>query len=392
MTKFKLNDFKFFILLVAMLFFPFGIKIFGLTILDFAIASLIMLSFKDFSFKKITFLFFSLFIIILLFSTLLGIFFSDNFNFEKIIFFYKISLPFLLYLSLSSIKFNHDKTKKLLKIIFWLFLIMSVWVYMYYWLKFTNIIIGHTRVSFPMSEYTSSDAHLYSVYLAISFIFLIFTRDKYNYFSDKLFYFVLFIGLIATLMTASRSGVLLISVGLTFLVFNKLSITNLAKTIFYTLIFICILLISVSFIDDDFMELVSPLFERAFKIGVSNDDSVSTRLLSFQESLSETAKFYFLFGVGFFASSKVWYDGGLSTFIANSGLFGLLAFITLVSSYLLSVYKSHNKDFKYLLVIFILYAIANLITEYFLVTRSIFIFIIYIFILNLFINKKLEEK
>ena len=268
---------------------------------------------------------------------------------------------------------------------------MSLWVFAYYYMKLNGIIIGHTRVSFPLSNYIYSDAHLYSVYLSISIIFFISIRDKILY-SNLFFNTVIAISVLATLSTASRSGTVILFIGFMYIFISKSTLRSFLKLLLLMIILLSIIVMAINFISDDINELIEPLFNRAFSFNISNDDSASIRFLSLETAFSDSSSLFNLLGVGVLSSSKVWFDGGLSTFIANTGFIGFILFIGFIVAFIISTIKYKNKYSSILILMFILYGLINFISEYFLVTRSVFMFVIYTSLLYVLINQNNLKK
>jgi hypothetical protein len=357
---------------------------FSLRLLDFTLILFVILTLSRVVIRVNPYLvsvFFSFWASLLL-SLLLGVVVTEVINIEKIIFIYKFMMPVLLYLSLTRVSLTENEVHQLVRISFIVFFIMSLWVFIYIYLTSSGIIVGNSRVSFPLSNYRYSDAHLYSSYLSLSVLFFIMIKNKIKY--SKLFiYATIFIGIVATILTGSRTGVVVLFSGFLVLLFYNFSGIRIIKY-FIFLTFSTLIMISIVTFLPEYYEQINALNSRAFSFNISNDDSVSIRYLSLLKSIEESAYTSYLLGVGILSSSSVWYDGLISTLIANSGFIGLFFFFSFIVLFLISLYKKRNKYSVFSIILLVIYIGVNLITEYLLTTRGSFMIVIYLFLLHWF--------
>ncbi len=385
----KINSLRFITLILCIISFPFGFQIApAIRLLDIFIILFVLLSYYEI--KAYGVYFYSLIILLFVFliSSTLGFIDQKDFKPEGVIFYYKYFIPFIFFSSISKFSISDEKLKRLVNFSFGIFSFLILWVFAYYAFKFSGAIVGHTRVSFPFSDYESSDAHLYSVYIGLSIVF--FTFFHYQVKRNLISKLIYVLAIPALLATGSRSGLLLI------IIFSSLYILLTYPYLFILLgvISISIFSIFLSIFDkdmsktdpDSFLDLIYPLIQRAINFDLSDDDSASTRVESLRISVDETMDTFHVFGNGFFYSKLGWYDGTFSNLLANGGILSLLVLFIILSIFTLEMYKRSRICKHYLLVCFTTaFFLVNSITEYFLVTRGFFYFIIYYFLI---INSK----
>ncbi len=116
-------------------------------------------------------------------------------------------------------------------------------------------------------------------------------------------------------------------------------------------------------------------------------DNIShySRVVKTGIGIEDTAIFHHLIGIGIFKSSRTWYDSLVGILFSHVGLIGFLIFI-----YLLFKLIQNNRDYcdentkryNYLfMVVLVCYIVANFITEFFLISRSVFPVVLYLSIL-----------
>jgi len=319
------------------------------------------------------------FFILIFFSSFLGLQVTNSFDLKNGLgFLYKF---FFIYAFKNSL-FTIDPDKKQLKIIYnlWyaVYYILMIWVFIYIYLVSNKILVGSSRPSFPFSnDYQYSDAHLYSNYLSLSFIFFHLTRNFFKF--PKIIRLIELILIFPSIfLTGSRNGLLLILLSLpAIIILNFKNMKHLFKELLYfgaAFIISFILFLNIS---DD----ASLLIRRTLSFTL--DESVLGRVTKFQTAVQEASNSIYLFGVGLFSKQGVWYDGIHSQIIATGGLISLLLFFLLFLYYWRkSVNSFKRKKFYHLFsVLLFLYFISNLITEFVLVSRSLIPFLFYAFIL-----------
>lgn len=318
-------------------------------------------------------------------STMIGTFKNDSIEYLKLGFIYKYVFIFAVPWVVVSIV----KTKKQIKIINWLllvnFIFLSSWTYIYLSLLASGAINGNFRPSFPLSgDYMYSDAHLYSAYLGFFVVaYLFYLRRFFNH--NLVVSFAIAInGIVGMILTGSRTGVFLF--GLTILIYGlynfvklfclKNNILNRKKTIIKLVPSLFLILFSIVFFllyIDSFFSDYERLMQRAFSFDLAVDQSSLLRVQKLMIGIGDASYSGLLLGVGLH-SSFVWYDGIFSILIAHGGLLFVLSIFIF---YLLIVRKAaivstNKKDFLLFLLLVILYFVANLITEYILVSRNAF--------------------
>ncbi len=333
------------------------------------------------------FLWITIFVLIF-FSSFLGLQVTNSFDLKNGLgFLYKF---FFIYAFKNSL-FVIEPDKKQLKIIYnlWyvVYYILMIWVFIYVYLVSNKLLAGSLRPSFPFSnDYQYSDAHLYSNYLSLSFIFFHLTRDFFKF--PKIIRLIELILIFPSIfLTGSRNGLLLILLSLpAIIILNYKNMRYLSKELLYfgvAFLFSFVLFLNIS--GDP-----SLIIKRTLSFSV--DASILGRVTKFQTAVQEASNSIYLFGVGLFSKQGIWYDGMHSQIIATGGLVSLLIFFLLFFYYWRGREKAFRRKKIYYLfsLLFFLYFISNLITEFALVSRSLIPFLFYIFIL---INiEKSEDK
>jgi len=254
------------------------------------------------------------------------------------------------------------------------------------------------RPSFPFStEKWASDAHLYSVYLSTNLMFyLLYWKNKFRIGQFRnLLIILLTIG--ATLLTGSRGGIVILVVGV---ILNQLwNIKHLlyVKSNVFFLFPVALLIIVVFAISVEIGPFIEGLLHRSFNFELIGDDSSIARIEKLKASFEQTASTAYLFGVGIIGSRIIWYDGilaSLNAFIGLGGIFVVIAisFLTIRNHYI-SAQRNNQLDlFRVFLIIFLVYFIANLITEFLLVTRSVLPVAIFLSVISYKINRSVVSK
>ena len=99
-----------------------------------------------------------------------------------------------------------------MKILYLVFLVLVIWVFIYYVLRVNGMIQGRARVSYPLSDYHISDAHLYASYLSFTFV------AYFEYFRKVLNHgkihssLVLVFTVAALILTGSKTGLLILMI------------------------------------------------------------------------------------------------------------------------------------------------------------------------------------
>jgi hypothetical protein len=142
------------------------------------------------------------------------------------------------------------------------------------------------------------------------------------------------------------------------------------------------------------------VFKRIVDFSFLDNISRYSRIIKMNIGIEDAAIFDYLIGVGIFKSSLIWYDSLIGILFSHIGLIGILVFIFILFRLALNNGEYLNKDtmkYNYLfMVVLVCYFIANLITEFFLISRSMFPVALYLSILyhyqKLAYNKRLKSE
>ena len=320
----------------------------------------------------------------IVFSILIASFSWHSADSERLVFLYKYTLIFFIpIITLSCIK-NFRQLGFICHALFISFLFMICWVYYYVFSVGSGVIIGVSRVSFPGSDdFLTSDAHLYSNYLAISLLFYLFYyRIKGNH-GLIISSFVCLTCLGALILTGSRNGLLLLILGI-FLRLGLLPFSGKKVRLSKSKLAIFLILSTATMflgfrIWIEFSDFFSDAADRALNFDFTNDLSTQGRIAKIYLAFSDIERTSLLFGASIFRSSLTWYDNGLSIVLVHSGILGIM----LILSSLLLIFAKFLKnirssEYQAAFCLLSVYSISNVITEFALVTRSALPVIIYI--------------
>jgi hypothetical protein len=132
---------------------------------------------------------------------------------------------------------------------------------------------------------------------------------------------------------------------------------------------------------DDFLVL----FERIFSTEVAGDSSFKGRIRKMMIGIEDAEYSLYLLGVGVLHSSLVWYDSLIGVLVSHVGIIGAIFFAVLILRFwrgVGTVRQALRGNGLIFTVILLCYLLANAITEYFLISRSFFPFLVYTFILR----------
>jgi hypothetical protein len=401
--KINLNNFFFFGIGLSLLLFSIDHKIIYLfRIFDLLIISLIGLFILTNPKVKVELLVvFFLIILVLIISSLLGVIKKGFLNFSRLGFIYKYFFIFFVPWFIVSVVKTYKQIKLVNRLLLINFIFLSSWAWIYVYIRDIGLIQGSSRPSFPFGDFRQSDAHLYSSYLSFFLItYLLYFRKFFNH--NLLFSLIIvFNSIFGLLMTGSRTGMLLIFVFL--IIYGMYMLNNFFKLIFSSQIILSkkiinkflkktiILIILIIFLDYFFYEFLEDNYSsitRALNFNLIDDMSSQDRVEKLMVSLNEVLYLGMIFGNGL-SSNYVWYDGILSILIAHGGF--ILIFFIFIFYYLI-IKKSYPGFFSwnYLLFIFLclLYLLANLITEYIMVSRNAFPILVLLSTLFIDLSKK----
>ncbi len=389
MTIDKRLDILFKLLILAVMLSPFNYNIYSIRPLDivliiFIILAIPMINIQSNNLKSVL-LFFTIFTV----SIAMGAIFSSNdTNLLRGLFIYKYLLPFLLIAVVYSIPFNSKQLDLLVKVLFFAYLFLVIWVFIAVLdhILFAPKHISSFRPAFPFRDNPfHSDAHLYSIYLSVGLIFFIGMYNKLNISGYYKIPFIL-LSLAALLMTGSKTGILILVISLIMSLFIMKK-----KYIFYTIATVSIGLLFIyslshmSSLNIEFINHFIFLSNRAFSYESLSAYLESNRIEKMYMGIADASIFNYFIGVGIFKSILTWYDSLIGSLMSHVGLVGILAFLYVLFRLVLNNQKyvdSHTKVYYYLFIILLIcYFIANNITEFYLVSRSVFPFVMYLSIL-----------
>ena len=315
--------------------------------------------------------------LVFIISSYLSLLSNNNLRITGLAFYYKYLLIFIIPVIVIVTVNNKIRLFKIITILYYLYILLNIWVYIYYWLRINEYIIASQRISYPLSDYTISDAHVFSSYLSFTLIaYLEYVRIMLRH-SIIRSYIIVMLSIGALFMTGSKTGILILALYTIYIVIRnicylrKKNVINLIITIIITsLIFTFVIYSNINIKED-----IIYLYERTTTYDLE-DASINRRYLYLRKAIDEASQNYLLFGKGPTASNQKWYDGGLSIVIAHGGLLGVFVMVF----YIFCVIKeinilSRRSNSKYLRKVFLLllftYILLSLITEHFLITRNV---------------------
>jgi len=387
--------FIFYLLCIAILLFPINYPVFfSFRPTDIIILSVILITLPVVSIPKDLLLFFLLFFSILLISSWIGLCYYQKFNVYHLIFFYKYFIVFYIPFVICCLRFNDYELNTFVLLLFYTFFFLVFWTYIYLYLYKAGIIHGRSRPCFPLTlgRY-STDAHLYSSYLSVGLVAFVCVGKKFfknNFFRGLL----IIISMGSIFLTGSRTGVVVLVSGLFISLCFAKSIRKILKILSVSILFFLFVYI--------FLEKFVLTSNHSFKIvercfmNPFNDDSGLGRIVKLIIAIRESDYCFNLLGSGILSSQQTWYDGFFSIMIAHGGFCGVFVFLSWIS-FIVVKYKIISEqnlrigEYRYLLIVLAVYAVSNIITEYFLVTRSYFPFAVFISVLMTKIRSPIKE-
>lgn len=372
----NISNICFLFLFIGILFVPFNLQILGpFRATDIFISLSIIMFFLKLQMDKLYFNFLLLIFILIFLSSVFGLAIVGFVQLETIGFLYKFYFPFLLFALVVTLLKYKDYSKIIHFALFSTFLFLVIWVYLYSYLRDLGIVVGNYRPSFPFSEdFNISDAHLYSSYLALGLIMYLFYWSKFFNIAGFFNYLLFILSLGSIFLTGSRGGIVLVFAAfLIWIVLIGYKIV-LAKLYYLPVAgFLVLIIINMDILPmpgEDSFKLIS----RAMDFELADDESSLGRIRKLKTSFDQTERVGYLLGVGLFSNKLIWYDGLIGIINSYLGLLGIFLFLGFVLYVIFSIYKLaiYEKYGSYIfIIVFITYFIANIITEYFLVTRSV---------------------
>ena len=314
------------------------------------------------------------------------------------IFIYKYLFIFLLPWLIVSVIKTEKQIIIVNKLLLINFILLSIWSWIYVYLRSIELIDGQPRPSFPTLDFQQSDAHLYSSYLGFflsAYILYIKNFFRHNFF---LSFIISVNGIVGLLMTGSRTGILLISI--TFLAFSFSEFKNYLnlvykfkkiqiKKLFYALSILIFLIELLFMFQYEFINNFNYLIQRALNFNLLNDLSSLQRLTKLKLSLAEVSHLGWLLGNGL-KSKLIWYDSIFSMLMAHGGLLIIILFIVFYFLIMkrISVNVFNKKNHKIFVFLISIYLISNLITEHIMISRNAFPVLVFLATMYVTIKKK----
>jgi hypothetical protein len=405
LIKVNINSFLFFVLCICLATFSINYEIVtSLRVLDiFFVILFFLFLLTNPPVNKILLIVFIFIAFIFFTSNMVGIFLYGSPELERLVFIYKYFFIFTLPWMVVVIVRTDEQIKIINKLLLINFIFLSSWTYIYLALLASGSIVGSFRPSFPFStDYTVSDAHLYSSYLGFFLItYILYLKNYFNH-NFIISFLIIVNGLAGLILTGSRTGLVMLILGfflfilysfISLLFKNKKSLLQ-RKTIIYSvasLILISFAIILMAPYISIFFINYTDLIERAFNLELSTDMSSQARIQQFFIGLKDSENTGLFLGLGLL-SSLTWYDGIISILIAHGGL--LFIFSIYIFYYLIikkaAINTINQKDFLLFLLLTILYLAANIVTEYIFITRNAFPVLVMLSILfiNIFNKRK----
>jgi hypothetical protein len=125
------------------------------------------------------------------------------------------------------------------------------------------------------------------------------------------------------------------------------------------------------------------LFNRAIHIGFQQDESTLQRVRSMKAAADLVFDGPVFIGVGLQSSPQSFYDGAIASIMVSSGPCGIVIFAGIILTFFVrlgrqAVRNGRVREFTMLFFVAINYLFANLITEFFLVSRSVVPFAVFL--------------
>lgn len=304
-------------------------------------------------------------------SVLGGMDVFDSANPERLIFLYKYAVPFII---IWVIRGRDNSFYYVVGSYSFLVVLLSFWVFVSVFFRYDFLHLPY-RPSYIFSNIT--DSHLLSSFLGFSACVVLVFKSL-SLLTTKQFMFIFPIVVSAVLMSTGRGGLVLVTVFVLYRIFFSLSHFSGVFRINKFIALIGVLLIasiSLFVYFDLVLELVGS--SRTFNWRFDQDASSLARLsnlnLAFEESLNG-----FPLSSGLLGAYLVFYDGGLSFILAHFGLLLLGLFVVFL---LRCLFLFHTVGGASLSGLLFVYIIENLITEYFMVSRSVIPSVAILFVL-----------
>lgn len=344
-----------------------------------------------------------IFYILYFLSTIYGVLCIGVVNPQNFVFIYKYSVLFIcVWLFLSS-RLNERQIRFLLKILFFSFIAVLAYEYVTLYLfkvRYPNL-VGTFRPNFPFTDPFPSegggylgDAHLFAAYISTGLLAIIFSR-QYGLLRIGLpFYSLLLIVVFAgMLLTGSRNGIVTFSATVVLCGFlglaKKIAASkNLVRIKRASLQLVFVGLVAVAALTALYIKygtqqnLAKRLLRRAFYFSLSEDQSYLGRVRKFTAAWDLVLDSPVIIGPGLQSASCSFFDGAVPSILVSAGLGGVCVYATIIVASFAILHKKATqnqrlKEFQILSFVSLNYLLANLITEFFLVSRSVIPFAVF---------------
>ncbi len=397
----KLNFSNIFLTLII-LSFPFNYKIFlFLRLQDFFVLGFIFINIKKIKFQEFKFIL--LFIFFLLISCLNGYIFYEKFYFFKLAFIYKIIIP-ILFIFLIKDYFKFSKIDNIYLQVNLIFIFYLLYILSFYYFSFAGTYISVPKLPSSISIFntikqnTLLDKHLMGNLVGLFFsIQIIYQFEFIKNNSNKLFnVFILYVFLLIFSKLFESRGIYLYTLIAAYLNINYIFQNYFSKvariTINILLIFV-LFVILLLFYRYDLINNYWVFYDLKYlyKIYISETTFVgmhASRIMGWYDYLSNNI-LILMFGRGLTSYKQLFLDNGILFIILNLGFIpSIILVLFLIKNFKINVNLPYS--FKF---IFYSAIIVNLfISEFYLVSRYIYILIILYFLFEIktktFISKK----
>lgn len=373
------NKILFWMMCLVMTLYPLNYELgFGLRPVDLVVvllAIILLTSSKIYVYHLILPIFF---LVITVVSTALSGNAGLDFNIARYIFFYKYAFIFIVIWSFFSLNPTNEQLYFLEKNYFSVLIFLAIWAISQYFIF--DGTSSQPRVSMPFTDRQISDAHLFSTVLSFGLLsyILYFAEDL----SHPTYIRVIVMATIslALMLCGSRSGIAILFVGFMFYVIAtnviKISLQKIINLLFLTLLILVAVYFFWSILGNHLVgyEGLHALYLRIGNFDFSADQSSLDRVAKLLGSIDELIDSNsYIFGVGIFNARETWYDGIHSLLLVHFGLIGLTSLIIVLIFYITNLVKSYgysNTSVIKLLSLLVACIVANIITEYILVSRA----------------------
>ena len=302
---------------------------------------------------------------------------------EGFAFHYKYLSVFLLLWFVLSATLTRRQVHLLLKLLAFSFIFLVAWAFYYQYLRISGAGIP-ARPDFPLSEAegfaSGGGGHLYGTYLSTGFVTLL----AYYLFCVQrrrgLWHLMLLVSGAAIILTGSRAPIIAIGMGVFVLTVIYLRRTRIHAMVRFSALF-AVLVVAVAIVRSFALGIeaggVSSVVRRTFSFDV---EDLLPRMVKVTRGIEELSSSSVILGIGPQASPN-WFDNSVIRILIDSGLAGLLCFGLALSLSLANANRMANSErkrvyFNILLVATSVFVVNNLSTEFFLVTRVGFPFVI----------------